>query len=1231
MRRPWPSVPAAKRPGEEILLSENRSNSADGATPSPRATARTNPIRCTVHASRALLEQNLAALRLHSPRAAADIAAVPHLDAAHFDIAPDGGLTATWNDPTNADAPRRLASARAPIDEAHRWAQGVNLGDDAVLILCGFGLGHHVRAILRRVTGRCVVIVFEPDVALLRAVLERHDLTDVLASGVVRLVCNDEPGALSAAMERCEGLVATGTRMIDHPASQVRLGSRTLAFSNTLAQVVMAIRTQVVTTLVQVETTIRNLLQNISWYATCPGIADLKDAAKQWGGNIPAIVISAGPSLDRAIETLADPATRDRAVLIATQTVLGTLLARGIKPHFVVALDYHEISRRFYEGLTADAVRGVTLVVEPKANPAILEAFPGTIRCVGDDVLNAVLGESLARPMGEISPGATVAHLAYGLARFIGCDPVILVGQDLAFTDGQYYAHHAAIHRVWSNELNHFNTLEMLEWERIVRMRSMLRTAPAVGGGEVYTDEQMHTYRVQFEREFQRDASLGLLTIDASEGGAAKAHTTVMSLKDALQAHAKANVPSALGEGAPLDPSTRDAILARVDARLRQVRIETERVAGHCDTTRTVLERMRESQQDQKQIDRLIHQAQSEARAMDTQRTGLALAQFLNQTGQLKRFKADRAIASEAELTPIERQRRQIDRDIMNAQWLGDSASRTSALIDQSIRTLRNTSKITRDLEEPDSTAITRERILAVAIITMVGPGAASADAELAPNLSILGATLARVSRATSVREVIILADDPTFAAAALERARAQTSALGIAPLPARVVAVRDHAAARERLRRVSIARSVGPRCWRGTIANMTAWDEVLLARDTIAALDSSASTACGPAICLGWNWSLIEPSLIDALVARHAENPQSHPLAFAAVPPGVAPILLSRGVLEELARASGPLASIGGMLGYVPTAPKVDPIAKGVCINVPAKLRDCAFRAICDAATDAPTNADPHADPIRTLIRQLGARWIDASWTNTDTANAHAIGELLELALAIPYTPEHAEIVLDESGNDLANTPVETAFADDALDSSIAEHTLARAAELGQLWTVTIRSCETLDAEAWAGLVSRARALAPRAVHVRTFLTGGEAEARAILAAAPDIISIDAVAATSDLYAQARDLDDAANAFDASRAGIDALIAASRTNWDSVGGLPTPWIVPRITRNQLVRAEIEGIFDAGVASCGWCVIDPPAPNTPGRITAIPLPASARQRLASTSVRVVVGAARGAV
>ncbi|MFN9978173.1 MAG: motility associated factor glycosyltransferase family protein, partial [Phycisphaerae bacterium] len=262
--------------------------------------------------------------------------------------------------------------------------------------------------------------------------------------------------------------------------------------------------------------------------ANAPGIDDLAGIAT----GKPAIVVSAGPSLRRNIDLLSQPGVRDRVVIIAVQTVLKTLLAKGIRPHFVTALDHASISKRFYEGLTAADVEGVTLVVEPKASPAIFEAWPGAIRCPAERIADSILTDNaddsirgvFKRDRGELRPGATVAHLAYYLARHMGADPVILIGQDLGFTDGQYYAAGAAIHQVWSGELSHFRTLEMLEWERIARERSMLHRLTDHLGRPCYSDEQMTTYLVQFERDFGEDVNRGLKVIDATEGGISKRH-----------------------------------------------------------------------------------------------------------------------------------------------------------------------------------------------------------------------------------------------------------------------------------------------------------------------------------------------------------------------------------------------------------------------------------------------------------------------------------------------------------------------------------------------------------------------------------------------------------------------------------------------------------------------------------------------------------------------------------
>src|SRR5690606_39467264 len=117
------------------------------------------------------------------------------------------------------------------------------------------------------------------DIALLRAVLERVDHSDWIAASNVAILSDAHDAApLSAVVHGVEGLVAMGVRIVEHPASVERLGESAKAFGETLARVVSAVRTNVLTTMVQTEATVRNLVMNADRYIASPGIEDLRDA-----------------------------------------------------------------------------------------------------------------------------------------------------------------------------------------------------------------------------------------------------------------------------------------------------------------------------------------------------------------------------------------------------------------------------------------------------------------------------------------------------------------------------------------------------------------------------------------------------------------------------------------------------------------------------------------------------------------------------------------------------------------------------------------------------------------------------------------------------------------------------------------------------------------------------------------------------------------------------------------
>lgn len=1134
-----------------------------------------------------ILEANLRALLAGSgPAVAGAVLRAGARPDVEFIRADDGAWSATVGG-------RQLASLRRPVEEASRLAATVPVESTGGVAVLGFGVGHHVRALADRLDRAGVVLAFEPDVELLRAVLERVDHSGWLARGNVRLVLEDgDQGAIAAAIGGFEGVLTLGTRLLEHPPSKARLGEAAARFSAGFTAVMKAVRTNVVTTLVQMEATIRNLLMNLDHYAGREGIADLRSAAR----GRAAVVVSAGPSLRRNIDLLARPGVRERVVIIAAQTVLKPLLARGIRPHFVTALDYHEISRRFYEGLSAADVEGVTLVVEPKANPAILDAFPGRIRCVGDPVLDALLGPELARAKGELRSGATVAHLAYYLARHLGCDPVILIGQDLGFTDGQYYAAGAAIHEVWASELNEFRSLEMFEWERIARSRHLLRRTTDTLARPVYTDEQMASYLVQFERDFAADARAGLTILDATEGGVAKAHTTVMTLAEALERHApEADAPPPImgAEGGPgPGPAPR-----RVAERLRRVRADVWRIGELSRRSAEMLERMQRASDDRAQVNRLIAQVHALRDEVTALEPAYWLVHHLNQTGTLRRFRADRAIELEAGLPALEQQRRRIERDLENVRWLADSADQLARLLDDATAALEGGPKAYRDppAPEPGTAEINvtdRARVMTALMIVDPDLGGLGLPRDLSASVhegrNALQLTLARLARCEGIERTVLLTDAP-------ERVRALIGpgAGEVAVHPA------DLAPWRARLSAIGAARRYGPGCWRGAIGNLTACDEVFDAAVMASAMRELSLRA---AVFAGCDWPLLDPGLLEAVVERHLEQPGERRLVFAQAPPGLAGAVIARPLAEELesARAgAGLLASIGGLLGYIPIAPQSDPIAKPTCVVAPAAVRDLGERLIADSRA--------RCSRIDTVLRTLGPRW--------EAATSEEIARAWECASAAG--PSHRHVILELTTGRAAwggtaewhGPPAGVVELD--LDSLQSELHRLRGGFEDAVLTLGGRGDPLLHPR-WRQAIRAAREAGYAAVHIRTELPAGPGDVGPLIECGAEVLSVDLYATRAETY---RAL--------AGRDGLGPAVEAVRALLAARAGPGVPWVIPRLTRCDAVYEEVESFYNQWIMEAGVCIIDPLPRAIPGqRIEPLPWPARARRRREESVIEV---------
>ncbi|MEZ5290590.1 MAG: 6-hydroxymethylpterin diphosphokinase MptE-like protein [Vicinamibacterales bacterium] len=314
-------------------------------------------------------------------------------------------------------------------------------GTHTVLAI-GLGLGHLLDAIERRGAAMRVVAI-EPVPAVARALLARRDWTPWLTSGRLRLLVGPAyPGATEAwrwldpagpapfvfvgpwVDRLCPELVPEATGL----AGRIVSG----ASANAEARRQFAGRYLIHT------------LQNL------PVIATEGDAAAltALGEGRPAVVVGAGPSLDRSLALVADLA--ERALVIAVDTALRPLLAAGVRPDLVVALDPSEVNARHLHA--PGDVAGVWLVAEPSLHPSAFEAFRGrtfTFGVADHEPWPWLAARGCDR--GRLQAWGSVLTTAFDLACVMGCAPIVFTGADLAYSRGLQYCRNTTYEPLWKD------------------------------------------------------------------------------------------------------------------------------------------------------------------------------------------------------------------------------------------------------------------------------------------------------------------------------------------------------------------------------------------------------------------------------------------------------------------------------------------------------------------------------------------------------------------------------------------------------------------------------------------------------------------------------------------------------------------------------------------------------------------------------------------------------------
>jgi len=304
-------------------------------------------------------------------------------------------------------------------------------GHYRVHLILGLGMGYLLDEIYRSSQGH--ILVYEPDLPLLRFMLENVNLSALLGSGRVWLVA-------------CQVDLLTLVRKKLY--QQYQLDILILrGYAHLLAEEIPGLMSR----LVEIETDriydmktgrgfhfqwLQQFLENLPAVAAINSMDGLAD----YFSGKPALVISRGPSLDSSLAAIAELA--GSAVLIAVGGALRRLYEADIVPDFAVFLDANGLQEQLY-GIPDEFLEKITFLVSPFSQHCVFESpakakllVLGQNNCQFADWLDLTLGRKHHRLEG----GGTVSIIAFQTAMMMGCNPITLVGQDLAFPNDRVYA-----------------------------------------------------------------------------------------------------------------------------------------------------------------------------------------------------------------------------------------------------------------------------------------------------------------------------------------------------------------------------------------------------------------------------------------------------------------------------------------------------------------------------------------------------------------------------------------------------------------------------------------------------------------------------------------------------------------------------------------------------------------------------------------------------------------------
>ncbi|MEN6460754.1 MAG: 6-hydroxymethylpterin diphosphokinase MptE-like protein [Syntrophomonas sp.] len=401
-----------------------------------------------------------------------------------------------------------------PLEDVLRELNDLGLKNTRMALFLGMGLGYEVLYYIQHMADTqhtSQILIIEKDPLLFIAALRSVDLTVLLSNPHIQILVGVKEEELYTKLRdylaKESRFMLLKTMKPVYYTSSLRLHKdyyiKTLQiFRDAAKHQVLNYGNDPYDSLIGVE----NMLVNLGEIVTNPGINLLYNQFQCH----PAIIVATGPSLNKNKFLL--KGLEDKALIIAADASLKILVDMGVKPHLVTSLERIMPTVKLLQGFTSDQVKDVFLAACPVVRPEMYQVYSGP-RIIVYRNFDHFRWINIDKGILDIKLSA--GNMAFKVAEALGCDPIILIGQDLAFSrDGQTHASGTTFGEKQEDVYNE-QSLEVMGND----------------GNPIQTTETWYSFLKSYELDL---AGYGGTCVNCTEGGAYITGTQVMPFRTAI-------------------------------------------------------------------------------------------------------------------------------------------------------------------------------------------------------------------------------------------------------------------------------------------------------------------------------------------------------------------------------------------------------------------------------------------------------------------------------------------------------------------------------------------------------------------------------------------------------------------------------------------------------------------------------------------------------------------------